>query len=124
MRIIAALMLIVCIATGAELALAFDPWSQRDLIMHGTFTALTAIDMAQTLKIARNPDDYHERNPILGEHPSQGDVLVYFAATWAAQTLLVHVLPARLRPFAQAVMIAVPLGCVINNLSVGIGFGF
>ena len=124
MRIIAALTILVCITTGAELALAFDPWSNQDYILHGVFTVLTAVDMMQTLKIAREPDDYYERNPILGRHPSEGEVVGYFAAAWVAKTLVVHVLPAEWRPYAQAVAISVSLGCVVNNFSIGLGFGF
>ena len=72
---------------------------------HGIFTALTALDMSQTLKIAREPDRYHEHNPILGNHPSESDVLIYFGVTWAAQTALVHILPSDYRPWAQYVFI-------------------
>lgn len=105
-------------------AQAFDPWDKADVSMHSVFTVLHTIDCLQTMKIARNADEYTEYNPILGRNPDQTEVVAYFAATWIAQTALVHVLPSSWRPYAQAVMIAVPLGAVVNNFSVGLGFGF
>lgn len=122
-----AIMVFLCAASAfisCSQVHAFDPWDRQDYALHGVMTALHTIDMLQTLKIARNPDEYHERNPILGEHPSEAAVVGYFVGTWIAQTALVHVLPASCRPYAQAVMIAVPLGAVVNNFSVGLGFGF
>jgi hypothetical protein len=103
---------------------AFDDWSDQDYIMHGVFSSLHMVDMLQTMKIARNADEYTERNPILGNNPNQTQVVVYFASTWMVQTAFVHVLPSYMRPYAQAVMIAVPVGAIANNFSVGLGFGF
>ena len=126
MKIIA-IITFICAASAfvsCGQAQAFDAWSDQDYIMHGVFTALHGVDMMQTLKIARNADEYTERNPILGDNPNQTQVVVYFASTWVAQTALVHVLPSAWRPYAQSVMIAVPVGAVINNFSIGLGFGF
>ncbi len=39
-------------------------WSNVDLVRHGAVTALMAIDYAQTMRIADNPDRWHEHNPI------------------------------------------------------------
>jgi hypothetical protein len=40
---------------------------------------LLVIDWRQTLVIARNPGRWTERNPLLGKHPSERRVHVYFA---------------------------------------------
>ncbi len=39
----------------------------------------TAIDWAQTIVIAQNPQTWSENNPLLGRHPSERRVHVYFA---------------------------------------------
>ncbi len=43
------------------------------------FNVLQGIDMLQTLEIANN-DNYYEKNPILGKHPSETAVVTYFIA--------------------------------------------
>ena len=43
------------------------------------FNIMQGIDMLQTLEIANN-DAYYEKNPILGKHPSEAQVVTYFIA--------------------------------------------
>jgi len=52
-----------------------------------TWQSLHAIDAAQTLSIARDPDCYYEAvvDPLIGRHPPQGLVLA-----WAAGAALLH----------------------------------
>jgi hypothetical protein len=45
--------------------------------------SLIGADFAQTEYIARHPQQYYELNPILGKHPTQGAVAVYFAGVAA-----------------------------------------
>jgi hypothetical protein len=87
-------------------------------------TALKAIDYAQTMKIADNPDKWYERNPILGRHPSGQEVTTYFAVSYLATTAIAVALPAPYRAWWQYAVIGVSGACVANNLSIGIGFGF
>jgi hypothetical protein len=99
-------------------------WSKADIYRHGAFTALMAIDYAQTMKIADNPNDYHERNPILGNNPSRAEVTAYFLTSYAIVTALAVVLPTEIRPYLQYGAIGVEAVTVGNNLSIGLGFGF
>ena len=52
-----------------------------------TWQSLHAIDAAQTLSVARDPDCYEEAvvDPLIGRHPPQGLVLA-----WAAGASLLH----------------------------------
>jgi|GEM_PF-3307426 len=111
-------------AVGVNKTLAFDEWSDADITRHAVWTSLYLVDFSQTLKIAREPENYHERNPLIGDHPSEGKVAAMFIGGYIAQTALVHVLPAAYRPWAQYVFIGVSGACVINNFSVGLGIGF
>ena len=81
------------------------------------------IDWAQTRKIANNPDDYHEHNPILGKHPSTGEVDVYFTASIAAHMAVSMVLPPEYRKWWQYVFIGVQAAAVGSNISIGLGVG-
>jgi hypothetical protein len=51
-----------------------------DLYRELAFQALLIADWKQTRQIARAPDRYFERNPILGNHPSVGRVDTYMFA--------------------------------------------
>jgi hypothetical protein len=91
---------------------------------HVVFTGLKLADFSQTMKIADNPDDYYELNPILGKHPSREDVIFYFVGTYVAETALAYLLPDEYRPWFQYLLIGSSAICVGNNLSIGLGVGF
>ena len=101
-----------------------------------TQIVLQGIDWLQTLKIARNPDRYWERNSIIGEHPSRTRVNVYMGATLIVKTALSYYAPdimdalgfsrktaKRSRKFVQGIFIAPSAYCVGNNLDIGLGIG-
>ncbi len=103
---------------------ANNQWTRGDTYRHAALTGLMAADYLQTLQIARNPDDYHECNPILGEHPSPEKVTAYFLSSYAIITAASYALPADVRPWLQYAVIGVEAGAVANNLSIGLTFGF
>jgi hypothetical protein len=76
------------------------------------------------MKIARNPNDYHEHNPILGSHPSEGAVTAYFLGSFLLTTGAAMALPEPYREYFQYGVIAVEGAAVANNFSIGLGFGF
>jgi dimethylglycine dehydrogenase len=63
-------------------------------------------DYLQTLEISRNPDKYYERNPILGNHPSQGEVTAYFVGAYALMTAGAEF---GIRPFGMRAMMSLRL---------------
>lgn len=103
-------------------------WTKADTYREVTYLALHVADWGQTLEIADHPEKWHEYNPVLGSHPSRGDVNAYFIATG----LLHPVISYGLRKYApdgwvqawQYVTIGIEIGAVANNASIGIGFGF
>lgn len=83
---------------------------------------LHAVDYLQTREIARNPDRFYERNPLLGRHPSQTAVAGYFLGTgvllytacnsgWGGDWL-------------KYGWIAVEVGAVANNVAIGVKLRF
>jgi hypothetical protein len=99
-------------------------WSTEDSYRQAGVIALSGVDWMQTRKIAKNPDKYYEKNPLLGEHPSTEKVDVYFAASIAANTAIAMALPPEYRKWFQYVSIGVEAGVVANNFSIGLGVGF
>src|SRR3990167_6853664 len=53
-------------------------WDRVDKLLGATAVASLVVDWGQTRYIAKHPENYEERNLILGKHPSVGRVNVYF----------------------------------------------
>lgn len=86
----------------------------------GTFLFLDIIDWGQTLNIADNPDKYYEHNPILGDHPSRGEVNRYFVAGMITTTLIYKLLPEKYADLYIKGMIGMEVYYVGNNYHIGI----
>lgn len=113
-----ALIFIIAILTAT--AADADEWTNIDTALQLTYTAVHCMDWAQTRNIARNPETWHEKNPILGSHPSIDKVDAYFAATLAAHTAISYLLPDPYRNIWQSVWITVEAGQVAQNYGIGI----
>lgn len=100
---------------------ASDKWDTTDKTMFITSSMLLAVDWRQTKRIAENPDDFRERNPILGSHPSKRDVNRYFFAAVIGNYLMADLLPSSHRKLWLGGVIIGTVGCVGNNLNIGLG---
>ena len=83
----------------------------------------TGIDYLQTKEIAKN-DDYYERNPILGEHPSQTEVDLFFLGGAIFKTVTVHFTKKEYRPYLQTGYILGSSIAIINNHAIGVRINF
>lgn len=113
-RIIIGIVVLAVVTSGC----LGPKWSKQDIIRQTAAMTLTAIDWHQTRNgVVRT--GYYERNPILGEHPDQGTVDLWFLVGAALNLLIVDLLPADWRPYFQWGAIAVEGACVINNHRIG-----
>ena len=94
-----------------------DRWDALELGMAGALVVSTAIDYGQTSKIARNSDQYVELNPILGRHPSQDLINVYFPVGLAVELGIAHILPHPWRKSWLGLTLGGEITCVIHNHS-------
>ncbi len=87
--ILMALLLVSCSSVSYK-------WTKSDKI--GQIMALTALtaDWMQTKYIATHGNEYREMNPILGEHPSKGQVNAYFAGLAAFNVGASMILPSKI----------------------------
>ena len=108
----------------AGVAHAGDDWDQTEKIMGSTLLAVTAVDMMQTITIAGHPDIWHEYNPILGRHPSKAKVYGYFLMGGIIKYNIIDALPHSWRKGVMGTLIAVEVGMVAHNYTVGIQMGF
>ena len=88
------LVLLFCLLPVNVFAENLNRWTVPDVVLQGTYLTLHGMDWSQTLHIARNPDDYREKNKILGEHPSKEQVNRYFALTAIGHTTIAHFAPS------------------------------
>ena len=85
--------------------------------------SIIAIDYLQTLEIAQS-SEWNERNPIMGEHPSTGDVNRYFVSLAIIYNVAAQFVPKKHR---NKFYVAIGLGhgsAVVHNYSAGIRIQF
>ena len=99
-------------------------WTATDTAFQLAYTTLHVVDWGQTLDIAKNPDKWHETNPILGKHPSIGRVNTYFITTLIGHTFISYILPKNYRRIWQCVWIGIEGGYVAHNYHMGIRVNF
>jgi len=90
------------------------------------YLALHVADWGQTRRIAKSPDTLHELNPLLGKHPTLGDVNRYFIATGLGHVAIAKLLegsPA-LSALFQKATIGMELSVTGRNRYLGIGTSF
>jgi len=105
-------------------ACAFDEWSEADKTREAVYLAVDTVDWLQTRTIAKNPNKYYEKNPILGDHPSVGQVNNYSLCMMLAHVAAVTVIPSEYRAPFQYVSIAVVSNSVYKNYKLGITINF
>lgn len=102
-------------------------WSEADTRRQAGYFVLHTIDWMQTLDISqncRNGRDRYERNPALPSCPDRGEVNRYFLLTGVAHYGISRALPQPYRKWWQRVTIAVQVGTVAHNASIGLRVRF
>ena len=98
MRKITILILVFAIAGCARLRPHPKPWDKTDKVLAGYFLAGHAADAYTTEKFLDYPDRFYEKNPVLGKHPRDEEVVIYFAVTALVVLWIAHLYP-ELRPW-------------------------
>ena len=122
--LLAACLLLSSMPANAAGLFASKDWTQADTTRQVALTALQVIDWGQTLDIAAKPDDFHERNPILGNHPSRGQVNTMVALSIAGAWLIARKLPPKKRRIFQILVIGVESANVAQNHRIGLRIDF
>ena len=81
-----------------------EGWTWKDTALQGVFLVETAIDLGQTLDIAKRPGEYYEAiNPFLPRHPTEGQVWVWMLASAGVHTLVSMALPPKAEIFGYEI---------------------
>ena len=121
---IRAALLILAFVLVPSPSRAADPWETTDYALAGAALAALAVDWGQTRYIAKNTHRFTETNPMLGSTPSVGKVDTYFLGAMVGTVALAHVLPSDWRQLFLAGTLAVEIGAVSQNRSIGIKMAF
>lgn len=105
-------------------AYTLDKRSNEDTFYQLIYTTLRTIDWGQTRTTAKNPSTHIERNPILGEHPTIGEVNTYFITTLLGHAYISYVLPSKYRRIWQAIWIGQSAQTITRNYIVGVKITF
>ena len=109
---------------SAPMAHAGEPWDTTDKVLGATAASLLVVDWGQTLYIADNPDKYYERNIIMGEHPSRGQVNVYFATVLVGGYFFADWLSPDNRKRFLGTVSVIEVWATTKNHGIGVRIGF
>ncbi len=105
-------LILACVFTLSSCA-GTRKWTKADKALGAYYLAGHAADGITTERMLDNPNN-HERNPILGERPSDGEVLGYFVVTSVLVLTLAHLFP-KLRKFLLGAGGTVGMALAVNN---------
>lgn len=124
------LIIFVCFLGGCFITIGIasansldNSWTKKDTAYQTAFLLIHAVDYLQTKEIARS-SHYHERNIILGSHPEQNKIDIYFLSTAVLHTGIAYFLPAKYRRWWQSAFIGLQAGVVGHNINAGVSIKF
>ena len=88
-------------------------WTQGEKVLLAASILAAGADAYTTCNALDNPDNY-EVNPMLGEHPSREQVVIYLGFTQAVTILLAHFIPSW-RPWLLGLKTGLNTTCAIHN---------
>lgn len=94
-------------------------WDTFDTICELTYLGFCYADMKQTLDI-KNHKRLFENNILLGHHPSDKNIKIYFASIAVIQPIIAYMLPKRYRASFNGFTIGVEWMCVWGNYNRGL----
>ena len=121
MNKIASAIIILCFLCSTANAYEIDKWDKKDIALAAAAVVSLGMDWRQTKYIADHPESCREKNFILGSHPSNNDVDVYFAATTVIVLTAAHLLPSTWRKVLLGGVVLVQVQAIGNNIGTGIG---
>jgi len=130
-------LIVICCLFCASNSFAFDEWTNTNTALQVTYSILHILDWGQTLHQAKQNWKYtktisnsngttctaykiEESNFILGDHPSQTKVNLYFASTLLLHPVVSYALPKVWRESWQTAGIGLEIYVVGKNFTVGL----
>lgn len=100
-------------------------WNRSHTALAGAFVVTLLMDAGQTRELARHGwQGFREANPVLGDHPSVGQVNTYTAIAGLTVLGAAAALPPRVRPWLLGAAIAVQALTVGSSVQNGLPIRF
>ena len=99
-------------------------WDTTDKLLFAGFVVANAIDASQSVNIAKNPDQYYETNPLIGKHPSEGEIWLFKAAVVGGMYWLARDAKPAHRKIMLLIGNAIVLTAVNHNRTIGLHVRF
>jgi len=98
------------------------PWSRAHVVLAAGFAMALWVDAAQTRNAMER--GYREANPILGPHPSSGQINTYSVIAGLTVIGVAAAVPPRVRPWLLAAAFAVEAVTIAGTVHQGIAITF
>lgn len=118
MQKLIAILLLSTLLSGCVL---ISSYTKEDYQRQSAYSVAHIVDWRQTVRIAKQPEVYHELNPLLGRHPSIAAVHAYMAGTLLLNWYVVDKLPREYKKPYQYFILSVEGGVVLHNFLIGLG---
>lgn len=115
--------LVGCTIATCSSAASAREWTGQQRAWAAAALGLSLVDWGQTRHIARHPEKYRELNPLLGKHPSLGDVNRHRIVTTGLLMAAAHWLPEH-RDLILKVWVGVQVANTARNFTVGLKVDF
>jgi hypothetical protein len=102
---------------------AAEPWSTQDKWLEAGDQLALAMDWRQTSEIHKLSGK-HEMNSVLGLHPQQSTINLYFLGAGLAHAEVANMLHGKWRTAWQCTWIAIEVGQVQHNYALGIRLNY
>lgn len=90
-------VIIITLSGCATLRPHPEPWSKTDKLLAAYMIAGHTLDAYTTERHQDYPEEFYEKNQILGKHPKDHEIIAYFSITGAAALVIAHFYP-EIRP--------------------------
>jgi hypothetical protein len=114
------LIIALLFATSAKA----DEWSTTDKVLETAYMATILVDWRQTQDIRNHAGYYEKMNGILGSHPSNTKINVYFVVATAAQYMIADALPEGYRTAWIGSGVLFELNVTSKNKSIGLKWNY
>ena len=113
------MVLLLCGSAGAE----NRPWTEDEKRLFYLHSALVVADWSQTRQIAKNPLEYKEYNPLIGNHPHVDKVDLWFIGSLIGSYYWFDYMESNRKTviFTASIVRGAIVG---HNLNVGLRIGF
>ena len=101
-----------------------EEFSKQEKIGELSFQLVNFIDMMQTIEIVQHDDLYYETNPILGKHPQQHEVIIYFMLRGYSHYRITQWLPEKFRMPWLTISVLPQIPIIEHNHNLGIRVTF